>query len=134
LVAERLDAVGNTRFRREGADDAEHLALRAMFRQRQQLQMILFSKVRREHHERCQVKLAVSHLAKDDSKPSRDSGSAGAAVGGVFAEAKLVDTICVEARACSKSMDASRFDFGEMSQEGRQQLVRASDQTARVGE
>src|SRR5688572_22899220 len=96
--------------------------------------MIPFRKVWGEHHDRGKVELAISNLLKDNRKLSSDSGSAGSAKGSVLRETQLVDTVHVEARARAEPMDAPRLDFGEMSQEVREQLVGAPHQTTCAGQ
>lgn len=131
---EWLDAVGDTRLRGEGADEAEDLAFRSVLGQRQELPVVLFSKVWGKQHEPGEMELSVGNLLKDYRELSSDSRDAGATERRILRKAKLIHTVHVEAWARANPMNAARFDFREMGEKLSQHLVRASDQAARAGE
>lgn len=77
--SERIDAVGDARQRREGAHDAEDFPLGAVFRERQELAMVLFREVGSEQHECGEVELSVgwfSVSSKRGTTPTLDGTAA----------------------------------------------------------
>ena len=61
-------------------------------------------------------------------KTAHEASGADAAEGFVFGKAQLVDAVSVEARAGTSAVDTARFDLGEVSEQARQELVRATDE------
>jgi hypothetical protein len=90
--------------------------------------------VRTQHQQAREVELTGGNGIEQRGKAAHEAGRADAAKGFVFGKAEFVDTIGVEARADTSAVDTALFDFGEVREQARQQLVRATDEPACGGQ
>ena len=80
------------------------------------------------------MKLAGRDGVEQGRKAANKARRGNAAEGLVLGEAKVVDAVGVEARAGTGAMDAACLDLGEVGEQARQELIRATDEAARGGE
>jgi hypothetical protein len=73
------------------------------------------------------VDLSGSDLLAEHRKAVQDPGSLGAPPSRILGHAKLVDAIGVQARAGARAVEATRLDFGQMSQKSGQDLIGTTD-------
>jgi hypothetical protein len=105
-----------------------------MLGEREDLHEIVGGEVRTQHQQAREVELAGGNGIEQHGKAAHEASRADAAERFVFGETQLVNTIRVQARASAGAMDPARFDLGEVREQARQQLIRATDEPACGGQ
>jgi hypothetical protein len=105
-----------------------------MLGEREDLDEIVGGDVGTEHQPAREVELTGGNGIEQRGKAAHEASCADAAKGFVFGKAEFVNAIGVEARAGTGAVDAARFDLGEVCEQARQQLVRATDEPACGGQ
>jgi hypothetical protein len=80
------------------------------------------------------MKLSRGHSLQEHGKAAHQPSGGDSAKRFIFGEAKLVDTVRVEARTGANAVNATRFDLTEVREQARQEQVRATDEPSRGGE
>ena len=105
-----------------------------MFGEREDLDEIVGGEVRTQHQQAREVELTCGNGIEQRGKAAHEACRADAAEGFVFGKAELVDAVGVEARAGTSAVDTAHFDLGEVREQARQQLIRATDEPACSGQ
>jgi hypothetical protein len=87
-----------------------------------------------QHQQAREVELTSGNRIEQHGEAAYEASRADAAKGFVFGEAEFVDAVRVEARAGTSAVDAPRFDLGEVLEQARQKLIRATDEPACGGQ
>ena len=132
--AERVDSRWDVGQRIELADEARDFLLGAVLGSGQHLRHVVGGEVRAEHQQGGEVELACGNRVEQGGKAAHEARGGDAAVGFVFGEAQFVDAVDVEARACADAVDTAGLHLGEVGEQGRQELVRTTDESSRGGE
>jgi hypothetical protein len=132
--AEGLDAGRNLGQRVEAADQTREFLLGAVFGECEDLDEIVGGQVGTQHQQPGEVEFTCGNGIEQCGKAAHEASRADAAERFVFGETQLVNTIRVQARASAGAMDPARFDLGEVREQARQQLVRATDEPACGGQ
>ena len=125
---EGLDAGRNLGQRVEAPDQTRELLLGAVLGEREDLDEIFGGEVGTQHQQAREVEFTGGNGIEQRGKTAHEASRADAAECFVFGKAELVDAVGVEARAGTSAVDAALFDLGEVGEQARQELVRATDE------